>query len=179
MSREAVHGDERGVDDGDASAGDGPGELAEEVDVDVGDALGVAAGGDYLYVAGYTRIGPYGNQDVLLLKYDQEGNLLWSQDWGGAGKEWANAVAVMGEKGDCLITPGRQIMYREITVIGSLYFDRSDVPGMLDLYRRGLPVDPLVTHRFPIHQAPEAFATFASGQSGKVLIVHSDLSSVG
>lgn len=88
-------------------------------------------------------------------------------------------VAVMGEKGECLITPGRQIMYREITVIGSLYFDRSDVPGMLDLYRRGLPVDPLVTHRFPIHQAPEAFATFASGQSGKVLIVHSDLSSVG
>ncbi len=81
-------------------------------------------------------------------------------------------VGVMGDKGDCVITPGRQVMYRETTVIGSLYFDPADVPGMLALYRRGLPVDPLVTHRFPLQDADQAFATFASGQSGKVLIVH-------
>jgi threonine dehydrogenase-like Zn-dependent dehydrogenase len=80
-------------------------------------------------------------------------------------------VVVMGDKGECAITPGRQVMYRETEVIGSLYFDRADVPGMLDLYRRGLPVDELVTHRFPLEDADEAFKTFASGESGKVLIV--------
>jgi len=58
----------------------------------------LAAGGDCLYVAGYTRIGPSGNQDVLLLKYDQDGDLLWSQDWGGAGSEWAEGVAVAGDR---------------------------------------------------------------------------------
>lgn len=83
-------------------------------------------------------------------------------------------VAVMGEKGECTVTPGRQIMYRETTVIGSLYFDCADVPGMLELYRRGLPLDELVTHRFPLDRAEEALNTFASGESGKVLIVQPD-----
>lgn len=80
-------------------------------------------------------------------------------------------VAVMGDKEKCAIAPGRQVMYRETEVIGSLYFDRADVPGMLDLYRRGLAMAELVTHRFPLAQADEAFKTFASGESGKVLIV--------
>ncbi len=31
--------------------------------------------------------------------------------------------------------------------------------------------DDLITHRFPLEQSGAAFSTFASGESGKVLIV--------
>jgi 2-desacetyl-2-hydroxyethyl bacteriochlorophyllide A dehydrogenase len=79
-------------------------------------------------------------------------------------------VAVVGQKGECVINAGQDVMYREIEVIGSLYYDLADLPGILALYRRGLKVDHIVTHHFPIERADEAFATFAAGESGKVLI---------
>ena len=41
---------------------------------------------------------------------------------------------------------------------------------MLELYRRGLAVDRLITHRFPFAEAPEAFRMMAAGQTGKVLL---------
>ena len=34
---------------------------------------------------------------------------------------------------------------------------------------RKVPLDALVTHRFPIERAPEAFQLFDSGQTGKVI----------
>jgi propanol-preferring alcohol dehydrogenase len=81
-------------------------------------------------------------------------------------------VGVVGQKGECAIDAGRDVMRKEVHVIGSLYFDPADVPAILGIYRRGLKVDHIVTHRFRIGKANEAFAVFASGESGKVLIVH-------
>jgi len=33
-----------------------------------------------------------------------------------------------------------------------------------------LPLDRMVTHRFPLEQAPEAFALFDQGATGKVVL---------
>ena len=41
---------------------------------------------------------------------------------------------------------------------------------MLELYRNGLPIADLITHRLPLARGAEAFRLFASGQTGKVLL---------
>jgi threonine dehydrogenase-like Zn-dependent dehydrogenase len=80
-------------------------------------------------------------------------------------------VGFVGEKGDSVIHPSNHFIRKEITAVGSWYYSPSDYYEILGLHRRGLKVDDLVTHRFPLAQANEAFATFASGESGKVLLV--------
>ncbi|MCH7472046.1 hypothetical protein IIA79_03735 [bacterium] len=61
-------------------------------------AYAIAAGGKSVYVAGGTMSYGADNYDVLLLKYDSTGNLLWTKTWGGDGSEYAHAVTV-GEDG--------------------------------------------------------------------------------
>lgn len=80
-------------------------------------------------------------------------------------------VGFVGEKGESVIHPSDHFIRKEIEAVGSWYYNAADYAEILELYRRGLDVDDLVTHRFPLAQADEAFATFASGESGKVLIV--------
>ncbi|MHB0856506.1 MAG: zinc-binding dehydrogenase [Anaerolineae bacterium] len=80
-------------------------------------------------------------------------------------------VALVGEKPEAMIRPSPQVIHKELTVIGSFYFSGPDYWRILDLHARGLSLQGLVTHRFRLDQAAEAFTTFASGQSGKVLLV--------
>jgi threonine dehydrogenase-like Zn-dependent dehydrogenase len=81
-------------------------------------------------------------------------------------------MAFVGEKGESTIHPSDQFIRKEIAAYGSWYYNPSDYFEILELHRRGLRVDDLVTHRYPLEEADQAFATFASGESGKVLIVH-------
>lgn len=80
-------------------------------------------------------------------------------------------VGFVGEKGESVINSSDQFIRKEIQAVGSWYYNPSDYFEIMELYRRGLHVDDLITHRFPLTKADEAFATFASGESGKVLIV--------
>ncbi|MHB1293505.1 MAG: zinc-binding dehydrogenase [Anaerolineae bacterium] len=80
-------------------------------------------------------------------------------------------VALVGEKPEATIRPSPQVIHKELTVIGSFYFSGPDYWHILDLHERGLSLEGLVTHRFRLDQAVEAFTTFASGRSGKVLLV--------
>ncbi len=80
-------------------------------------------------------------------------------------------VGLVGEKGDSTIHPSDQFLRKEITVVGSWYYSPGDYYEIMRLHRCGLKVDDLITHRFSLKEADRAFATFASGQSGKVLIV--------
>jgi threonine 3-dehydrogenase len=43
---------------------------------------------------------------------------------------------------------------------------------MLGLYQAGLPIDKLITHTYPFEQAQEAYDTFVSGESGKVILTY-------
>jgi len=83
-------------------------------------------------------------------------------------------VGFIGEKQEALIRPSPQFIRKELTVIGSWYFTGADYFHILDLYNRGLEVTSLITHRFPLEEIGQAFAVFASGQSGKVVIIQED-----
>lgn len=67
------------------------------------------------------------------------------------------------------INPWKQFLEKEIVAYGVWYFVDRDYFGLLDLYRQGLKVDGLITHRFPLEEAPAAYALFARGETGKVL----------
>ena len=80
-------------------------------------------------------------------------------------------VGFVGEKGNSTFHPSNHFIRKEITALGSWYYNPADYFEIMDLYRRGLKVDDIVTHRFPLAEAPAAFATFASGESGKVILL--------
>jgi threonine dehydrogenase-like Zn-dependent dehydrogenase len=81
------------------------------------------------------------------------------------------SVGLVGEKGNSTIHPSNQFLRKEITVVGSWYYNPSDYHEIMRLYQRGLQVDDLITHRFPLAEADAAFSVFASGESGKVILV--------
>ena len=85
-------------------------------------------------------------------------------------------VALIGEKEEAAIRPSAQYIRKELTTVGNWYFTGPDYFRILDLYRRGLDLSGLVSHRFPLAEAGQAFATFASRQSGKVLLTYGDAS---
>jgi RHS repeat-associated protein len=73
---------------------------------DVGSAIATDSAGNS-YVAGYTSSFGAGGQDVLLVKYDPSGNLLWARTWGGSSDESANGVLVGGD-GSVYVVGGTQ-----------------------------------------------------------------------
>jgi threonine dehydrogenase-like Zn-dependent dehydrogenase len=62
---------------------------------------------------------------------------------------------------------------REITAFGAWFYHFGEYEAMLALYRQGLPIASLVTHRLPLAQGAEAFRLFTSGKTGKVLLMKS------
>ena len=79
-------------------------------------------------------------------------------------------VVFNGESMDELLAPSRDFNRREIWAVGCWYYFMSDVPEMFALWRDGLDVTRMITHRFSLDEAPEAFALFDRGQTGKVLL---------
>jgi threonine dehydrogenase-like Zn-dependent dehydrogenase len=62
------------------------------------------------------------------------------------------------------------LIRKEVTMMGSWYYAQEDWPKMLALHEAKLPYRRLVTHTFPPERAQEAYDTFTSGQSGKVVL---------
>lgn len=66
---------------------------------------------------------------------------------------------------------GNLIHYGEIEVIGAFSYHPTAHALALDLYRRGaLPIERLITHRFPLERIDDAFAMAASGEGLKVVV---------
>jgi len=79
-------------------------------------------------------------------------------------------IAFVGENaGTIPISPSEQFIRRELTLIGSWYFALDEYPEMVKLVQSGLPLSRIITHRFRLDAAQEAFDLFMSGQTGKVL----------
>ena len=66
---------------------------------------------------------------------------------------------------------GDQFIRKELTVIGSWYFNAGEYEELIRLVRRGVKTEKIITHRFSLEKAQEAFSTFVSGESGKVIFV--------
>ena len=79
-------------------------------------------------------------------------------------------VVFNGESMEELLAPSRDFNRREIWAVGCWYYFMSEVPEMFALWRDGLDVASMITHQFPLHDAPAAFELFNRGQTGKVLL---------
>src|SRR5690606_3873823 len=79
-------------------------------------------------------------------------------------------VLINGEQPGVELSPSRDFIRRDITATGSWFYHFSEFPEMLGLYRQGLDVAKLITHRFQLSQADEAFRAFDAGLTGKVLL---------
>ncbi|MCY4062049.1 MAG: zinc-binding dehydrogenase [Chloroflexi bacterium] len=79
-------------------------------------------------------------------------------------------VVFNGESMEELLAPSRDFNRREIWAVGCWYYFMSEVPEMFQLWRNGLDVARMITHQFPLAEAPAAFELFIRGQTGKVLL---------
>jgi threonine dehydrogenase-like Zn-dependent dehydrogenase len=86
-------------------------------------------------------------------------------------REWGRVVFV-GEGGTVAFAPSPLLIHKQLSLYGSWV---CSVPQMEDLaellVRWNVHPDRLVTHRFPLEQAQEAYELFDSGKTGKVAIV--------
>jgi threonine dehydrogenase-like Zn-dependent dehydrogenase len=86
-------------------------------------------------------------------------------------RRWGR-VAFVGEGGRVELEVSRQLIHRNLTVLGSWVTSRWRTAELLErLVRWGLHPDVLGTHRFPLEQAAEAYAVADSGVAGKVAVV--------
>ncbi len=80
-------------------------------------------------------------------------------------------VCFVGEGNTTTFDISNQIIHRQLTVYGSWTFS---IGGLAEtasyVVDKGLPMDALITHRFPLDEIDEAYRTFASGESGKVVV---------
>jgi threonine dehydrogenase-like Zn-dependent dehydrogenase len=79
-------------------------------------------------------------------------------------------IVIVGQGADEVSFGQRKVLSKELTIQGNAVFPMSayfEAVAFLRSHR--LPLDDMVTHRFAIEQAPEAFALFDSGNTGKVV----------
>jgi threonine dehydrogenase-like Zn-dependent dehydrogenase len=128
---------------------------AQVIDPSDGDGLAalreVAGGGVEL---GIDASGTDAGVNLALDATRDEGTFIF----GGAGRK-------------ATINPWAQFLEKELVAYGVWYFVDRDYHGLLDLYRQGLTVSDLITHRFPLSEAATAYELFASGATGKVLFM--------
>ncbi|MHA1291703.1 MAG: hypothetical protein ACTSQJ_03430 [Promethearchaeota archaeon] len=62
-------------------------------DMELGAHLTVGSNDD-IYVIGSTKSFGSGDHDIVVLKYNSSGSLLWSRIWGGIGLDRANGIAI-------------------------------------------------------------------------------------
>ena len=55
-------------------------------------AYGITGCDGYLYLTGKTGSSGAGDTDVLLLKYDTDGNMIWNRTWGGNGSDYGYGI---------------------------------------------------------------------------------------
>jgi threonine dehydrogenase-like Zn-dependent dehydrogenase len=80
-------------------------------------------------------------------------------------------VMLCGENYDGLtIVPSYHIIHKEVTLKGAFYFTADDFLDIVALYRKGLDISGLISHRVPLDGAPEIIKQFVQGKTGKVIL---------
>jgi propanol-preferring alcohol dehydrogenase len=79
-------------------------------------------------------------------------------------------LALVGEHHHATVDPSAQFIGRELTMTGSRYYHHADYDAILQLLAGGLHPERMVTHRFPLDEAPAAFRLFDAGQTAKVVL---------
>jgi propanol-preferring alcohol dehydrogenase len=79
-------------------------------------------------------------------------------------------VVLIGENREASISPSAHFLRKELVMTGSTYFPLGKYEEVLRLARRVAP-ERLISHRFPLAQAREAFELFDRGETAKVALV--------
>ena len=84
-------------------------------------------------------------------------------------------IAFVGEGGTCTFAPSPDIIHGQKTIYGSWVTSLWRMENLVDkIVRWGIHPEKLITHRFPLEKAGEAYALMASGKCGKVAVVFDD-----
>lgn len=88
-----------------------------------------------------------------------------------ATRKWGRIV-FLGEGGTCEFQPSPDIIHDQKTIYGSWVTNIWRMEELVErIVRWGIHPDELITHRFPLEKASEAYALMASGKCGKVAVV--------
>jgi len=80
-------------------------------------------------------------------------------------------VSIVGEQPEAKIRPSDHFNRKEILLSGSTCFPLGEFAEIARLFERGLRAADMITHRFTVEQAAEAYAIFHTGNTGKVIFV--------
>jgi propanol-preferring alcohol dehydrogenase len=79
-------------------------------------------------------------------------------------------LGIIGVSEHLAVNPWDDLIRPELTIYGSRSFVLAEFGEMIALVRRGLPVERIVTHRYPLSDAKAAFTLFRSAECGKILL---------
>lgn len=81
-------------------------------------------------------------------------------------------IAFVGEGGNCNFEPSPDIIHGQKTIYGSWVTSLWRMEELVErLVRWNIHPEDLITHKFPLEQAGDAYSLFASGKCGKVAVV--------
>jgi threonine dehydrogenase-like Zn-dependent dehydrogenase len=82
------------------------------------------------------------------------------------------SMAFVGESFSTTINPSDQLIRKQLKVIGAWYFPLSEFQEISQfIVNRGVPVEKMITHRFSLDQAPEAFRLFDERKTEKAIFI--------
>jgi threonine dehydrogenase-like Zn-dependent dehydrogenase len=122
--------------------------------------------------------GPKNVEDILALTggrgaervFDCSGNDAGRAASIRAGRQWGK-IAFVGEGGTVNFNPSPDIIHPQKTIYGSWVTSIWLMENLVEeLVRWNLHPDALVTHRFPLEKADEAYQLMAGGNCGKVAV---------
>lgn len=88
-----------------------------------------------------------------------------------ATRKWGKIV-FLGEGGTCSFSPSPDIIHDQKTIYGSWVTNIWRMEELVErIVRWGIHPEDLITHRFTLDQAAEAYSLMASGKCGKVAVV--------
>lgn len=80
-------------------------------------------------------------------------------------------VAIIGENSQATINQSKHLIHREMTLSGNCGFWLGEYGQIVRLYELGFRGQDIITHRFSLEQAAEAYALFERRQTGKVVFL--------
>ena len=81
-------------------------------------------------------------------------------------------VCFVGEGNLTTFDISRQIIHKQLTIHGSWTFSLAGLAEVANfVVDRKVSLNDLITHRFPLEQAAEAYTLFDSGKTGKVILI--------